>query len=329
MNFCNLKPLKATVVTLVVLLALSCNSPAGRNASAATDAPGDTVPRPESAMELVVPEAPATMTDPQEMAGYVAIHFWDNMDFSDTIRVNDDRFMEHHFANYFSVFPYVSADDAVKAAGRLVKLSEVTPASLGRVLRVTRRFLTSPNSSMRDEELYYIFLEAASKSDSLDDASRVKVEDGIKEVLKNRQGTPAADFKVIDNRGKATTLYGEAKAGQCRLVVFYDPECSHCHEIIEELKQLDVLNYAVEAGLVKVMAVYADGDSEVWKQARDSMPENWLNCMSLGGEIVEKDTYSLPAMPVIYLIAPDNSVILKDPTLPLLADWLYNEMSAE
>ncbi|WP_302994434.1 DUF5106 domain-containing protein, partial [uncultured Muribaculum sp.] len=190
MNFCNLKPLKATVVTLVVLLALSCNSPAGRNASAATDAPGDTVPRPESAMELVVPEAPATMTDPQEMAGYVAIHFWDNMDFSDTIRVNDDRFMEHHFANYFSVFPYVSADDAVKAAGRLVKLSEVTPASLGRVLRVTRRFLTSPNSSMRDEELYYIFLEAASKSDSLDDASRVKVEDGIKEVLKNRQGTP-------------------------------------------------------------------------------------------------------------------------------------------
>ena len=134
---------------------------------------------------------------------------------------------------------------------------------------------------------------------------------------------------MIDNRGKATTLYGEAKAGQCRLVVFYDPECSHCHEIIEELKQLDVLNYAVEAGLVKVMAVYADGDSEVWKLARDSMPENWLNCMSPGGEIVEKDTYSLPAMPVIYLIAPDNSVILKDPTLPLLADWLYNEMSAE
>ena len=60
MNFCNLKPLKATVVTLVVLLALSCNSPAGRNAPAATDAPGDTVPRPESDMELVVPEAPAT-----------------------------------------------------------------------------------------------------------------------------------------------------------------------------------------------------------------------------------------------------------------------------
>ena len=88
MNFCNLKPLKATVVTLVVLLALSCNSPAGRNALVATDAPGDTVPRPESAMELVVPEAPATMTDPQEMAGYVAIHFWDNMDFSDTIRTD-------------------------------------------------------------------------------------------------------------------------------------------------------------------------------------------------------------------------------------------------
>ena len=86
----------------------------------------------------------------------------------------------------------------------------------------------------------------------------------------------------------------------------------------------------VSAGLwfSKVMAVYADGDSEVWKLARDSMPENWLNCMSPGGEIVEKDTYSLPAMPVIYLIAPDNSVILKDPTLPLLADWLYNEMSA-
>ena len=40
--------------------------------------------------------------------------------------------------------------------------------------------------------------------------------------------------------------------------------------------------------------------------------------MSPEGEVAEKDLYTLPAMPVIYVMAPDNTVLLKDASLPEL-----------
>ena len=85
------------------------------------------------------------------------------------------------------------------------------------------------------------------------------------------------------------------------MVIFYDPECSHCHDIIETLKASEELSAAVASGRVKVMAVYADGDSEVWDKARGSMPDTWLNCVSPGGEVANRDIYSLGRhRPAIY-----------------------------
>lgn len=49
-----------------------------------------------------------------------------------------------------------------------------------------------------------------------------------------------------------------------------------------------------------------------------SMPQGWLCGMSPEGEVAEKDLYTLPAMPVIYVMTPDNTVLLKDASLPEL-----------
>lgn len=271
---------------------------------------------------LQLPDVPAAITDEEAAAAYMAVHYWDYMDFNDTVLVANDGFMDRTFAGYFSILPYISPADAAQAADTLMKRAEVNRSSYNSVMAVVERFLTSPNSAMRDEETYYLFLQAVDKSDFIDDARRERVKAHIKDVLKNRCGTKGADFAVTDSRGRRTSLYGEAAPGQYRVVIFYDPECSHCHDIIETLKASEELSAAVASGRVKVMAVYADGDSEVWDKARGSMPDTWLNCVSPGGEVAHRDIYSLPAMPVIYVMDSDNTVVLKDASLPQLVEWL-------
>ncbi len=271
---------------------------------------------------LLIPEVPVTVVGSQAIAAYTIMHYWDNMDFSDTTRVNDDRFMEQNFAGYLSAFPYAGYDDAANAAEALMKKAEVSPQAYHRVMEIAERFLTSPNSSMRDEETYYLFLQAIDRSEFLDDTRRIRVRAQIADVLKNRCGTPAADFAFTDNRGRRTSLYREASENQVRLIVFYDPECSHCHEIMTSLKQSEILAAALQAGVIKVIAVYPDGDKDIWQKARDSMPDTWINGMSPDGEVSENEIYTLPAMPVMYLIAPDNTVLLKDTTQPAVEEWL-------
>ncbi len=307
-----------------MLAAVSCS---GRKDASSGDVNEEAGKRCDDSLQaygysLQMPGIPVAITDPEAMAGYMAVHYWDYMDFNDTAMVADDGFMDRTFAGYFSIFPYISSGYAAQAADVLMAHAEVNRSSYHRVMAAVERFLTSPNSSMRDEETYYLFLQAVDRSDFLDSARRERVKAQIKDVLKNRRGTAAADFAVTDSNGRRTSLYSEAVSGQYRVVIFYDPECSHCHEIIEELKNAEELSAAVTAGRVKVMAVYADGDSDVWSKARRSMPDSWLNCVSPGGAVVNRDIYSLPAMPVIYVMADDNTVVLKDASVPQLMDWL-------
>lgn len=51
------------------------------------------------------------------------------------------------------------------------------------------------------------------------------------------------------------------------------------------------------------------------------MPANWLVGYDLTG-ILDAETYDLPAMPTPYLLDGDKRVILKDPQLNRLIDYI-------
>ncbi len=310
-----------------IAMTSSCTSDHGaKSAETGKESAVTTATDDSSTYGLTPPKIPVTITDPQAIAGYAIVHYWDNMDFSDSTKVSDDKFMEHSFMNYLSAFPYASQEDASLAAETLMKRAEASQAAYQKVLEVAERFLTSPNSSMRDEEIYYLFLQAADKSPFIDNIQRLRIKAQIEDVLKNRRGTPANDFAIVTDDGRHTSLYSEASPEQCRLLVFYDPECSHCHEIMEILKTSEMLGAAVDSGIIKVIAVYADGDKDIWERARHTMPGKWINGVSPGGEVDENEKYSFPAMPVIYLIAPDNTVMLKDTTPAAIEEWIAESM---
>jgi len=64
-----------------------------------------------------------------------------------------------------------------------------------------------------------------------------------------------------------------------------------------------------------VLAIYTEGNRPLWDETKVSMPKDWIVGMD-SDSIVDRDIYSIPAMPVMYLL---DSV--KDPTLTQLEQY--------
>lgn len=136
---------------------------------------------------------------------------------------------------------------------------------------------------------------------------------------KNRPGTQAANFVYLNHKGKPTTLY--RTKGKSLLLIFYDPDCQHCMEVIDTLNSNALLLHQIQKKELTVLAIYADGDLDVWKRNKCKLPTNWKVGFATG-EIFDRELYILPEMPTIYLLDKNKMVLLKDAS----AETLINKL---
>ena len=162
---------------------------------------------------------------------------------------------------------------------------------------------------MRNEEHYILFLEALLSLPGLPEAERIRPAYRLETTRKNRPGTIAAEFAYTDHRGKRQTLHGTPAPRL--LLLFYDPACSHCAEILDALQESPALTRLIAAGELAVLAAYTEGDRRLWDETKAALPQEWTVGID-NSRIVERELYSLPAMPVIYLLDKDKRVLLKD-----------------
>lgn len=100
------------------------------------------------------------------------------------------------------------------------------------------------------------------------------------------------------------------------MLFFYEPGCSSCEEAIAEMKSNPGLNSVIENGGLKILAIYPDGNEEIWEDYQNQIPNNWINAIDKDQVIVTKNLYMIKATPTIYLLDKHKKVILKDSYLP-------------
>lgn len=179
----------------------------------------------------------------------------------------------------------------------------------------------SPASPYRDEGRYISFLDSFLVRDDLPEELRERAEYRKRIAMLNRPGSIAADFRYLERHGK-TALLHELES-PLTLLVFYDPECPHCSDILRAIASSKTINSAIAEKELTVIAVYAEGKREVWDNTRYDLPDNWLVGYDLTG-ILDKELYNLPAMPTPYLLNSGKEVILKDPELKTLIVRIAN-----
>lgn len=261
--------------------------------------------------ELPLPDVPPSLTVPEERAAYIIAHFWDGMDFGDTLRCRDRAFMEQNLVNYLSLFPHARPEALPPHIARLLERAAADSTCHDLVNDLAEHYLDDPNSPMRNEEYYILFLEGLLRLPTLPEAERIRPAYRLEMVRKNRPGTTATDFAYTDRHGNRHTLH--TTRGKHLLLLFYDPACSHCSQILDGLRESTIIGKLIQNKDLSVLAVYTEGDRRLWDDTKASLPREWSVAID-ESRVVERELYALPAMPVIYLLDGQKTVLLKDPS---------------
>ena len=286
---------------LALPVLLSCS---GRKSAPAT-APEKVPPR---LFRVVAP--PGAMDDAQRYA-YLREHFWDDLDFADTVFIvsTDSIHMLRAFDTYIRNF--VTESDPSPVA-ELMRKASGSKTMLEYFAMLAERVLHDPNSPLHSDELYIPVLEALVASPWLDEWEKIAPEHDLRMALQNRVGLPANDFRYTLASGATGTLYG-VKA-EYVLLFINNPGCPMCKQLREQIGGSPMLSEMIERGRLKVVALYPDEDLAEWREYRGHIPPSWINGYDAGCVVREKSLYDLHAIPALYLLDRDKRVLVKDST---------------
>ncbi len=200
------------------------------------------------------------------------------------------------------------------ARQRVDSVVAATPAdSLPGLLSRASDLYFEPTSDLYSEGLMSLYLEAALPRLE-DETEREIAEWKLNEVCRvNAEGTEAADFKFDLDGGPRGCRLSRYLRGQSLCVIFYDPDCRHCSQVIKELEGL--------SARVNVLAVCVDSPEDRWAETCGSLPGGWARAYDRSA-ISENDTYVLRGLPSIYLLDGEHRVVLKNPTAARLLNYL-------
>ncbi|WP_288180294.1 hypothetical protein [Bacteroides sp. CAG:633] len=98
-------------------------------------------------------------------------------------------------------------------------------------------------------------------------------------------------------------------------------ECESCHAVLGQMTASAALAKAVQTGRMSVLAIYTEGNEEVWRKALPDMSEGWT--IGADHEAVKTGTlYDLKAMPSLYLLDGQKKVLLKDAAFEEISRFL-------
>lgn len=299
-------------IAILLVLALSCGQP-GKN----------TPPAPVT-REFPMAEIPMMMSEPAQRAQWLALHFWDRflaedqLYTCDSVTVNgvakeDVEKQMGLFASILLEIPTKAGQEAlVKFYERLEAFQTAQPE--GNVLKeaaaLTSQYFYDPNSPVRNEELYLPFVSRLAQSALIEPESRAAYEWEVKVCSLNRPGTPAADFTFIDTAGKRRTLYGIR--APYTLLIFGNPDCKACKEIVQVFSEEPQLGNLIQAGTLQVVDIYIDEEIDVWKERMSAYPKDWINGYDPDYIIRTDRLYAVRAVPSLYLLDGNKTVLLKD-----------------
>ncbi len=270
-----------------------------------------------------LPVIPDNLTLPEQRANYLALHYWDYYDFTDTTCISRPQETEQILSDYIHVLPHTGEQTAQVSVAKLLSYAEKRQSMFLFVANLLEKYLYDPNSPFRNEEYYLGALQYIEASPALDKLQKARFAYQLQSVLKNRKGTKAVDFTYTLADGKRSRMYNLKPAYV--LLYFNNPGCRTCEEVQAALEASMVVSSALKYNRLKILAVYPDDDLREWESNRTRMPTGWINGYDATQSIKEKELYNLRAIPSLYLLDKDKTVLVKDGTVEQVEALLERE----
>lgn len=304
--------LRLFIAVIILFVTIACGHRTTQMTGAVADA---------SEKSLFFPSMPPDSLTPEQRIAYMRDHFWDNLDFADTVWLasTDTTHMLRAFHEYVRYF--VTPDDPTPLVSLMQKASQ-SKVSLTYFAMLAERVLHDPGSPAHSEDLYIPVLNALIESPLLDEWEKEAPRHDLQLALQNRVGTPANDFRYTLASGRTGTLYGIG--AEYTLVFFNNPDCAMCKTLIEQLAASSLISEMVGQGRLKILALYPDEDLTAWRAHIPDIPSTWINGYDAGTQISRNNLYDLRAIPSLYLLDRNKRVLLKDVYDVGYVEWILS-----
>ena len=305
-----------TNISLILILCLLLGACKNGNASSQnkSETPQDTI------KAIKMPAIPQMMTAPEQRADFLAKHYWDNVNFADTNYIHHPEVTEQAWADYCDLLNHVPLETAQQAMRNVIDRTNVDKKVFTYITDLADKYLYDPNSPMRNEEFYIPVLEAMIASPVLNETEKIRPQARLKLAQKNRIGTKALNFTYTLASGAQGSLY-QLKT-EYLLLFINNPGCQACTETIEGLKNAPIINQLLQEKKLVLLSIYPDEELDEWKKHLSEFPNEWINGYDKKFTIKEEQVYDLKAIPTLYLLDKDKTVLLKDATAPAIEAYL-------
>ena len=103
-----------------------------------------------------------------------------------------------------------------------------------------------------------------------------------------------------------------------------NPGCHACTETIDALKNAPIINRLLGQKKLTVLSIYPDEELDEWRKHLNEFPKEWINGYDKKFAIKEQQLYDLKAIPTLYLLNKEKTVLLKDATAQAIEEYLTN-----
>ena len=265
-----------------------------------------------------LPSVPDSLVTAKSRANYLALHYWDNIDFNDSTIIGNEDISEQGFSNFISIMPYVTQKEV--AFAEFISKISLKPDVQDYFMAVAKKYLAESPSPVFNDELYIMMLQSLLSSDMLDSARRAKYSVILDTEMKNRVGEVATDFEFMLRDGGRGRL-SEINAKYI-LVFFSDPDCDRCNSVKTQIDASAVVRIKLLLGDLALLSVCVEGDTDAWKRIKT--PDEWIDACDEKCAIYDQELYDIPGLPSFYLLDSSHRVILRDVHFQLVENFLDN-----
>ncbi len=301
------------IPVLCFLLLCSC-----KNGNASSQNTNETVQ--DTIKSITLPAIPTMMTAPEQRADFLVKHYWDNVNFADTNYIHHPEVTEQAWADYCDILNHVPLETAQEAMRKTIERTNVDKKVFTYITDLADKYLYDPNSPMRNEEFYIPVLDAMLDSPLLEEIEKVRPKARRELAQKNRIGTKALNF----NYTLASSAQGSLYQQQAEYILLFinNPGCHACTETIDALKNAPIINQLLEQKRLTVLSIYPDEELDEWRKHLNEFPKEWINGYDKKFAIKEQQLYDLKAIPTLYLLNKEKTVLLKDATAQAVEEYL-------
>jgi thiol-disulfide isomerase/thioredoxin len=264
---------------------------------------------------------PKTKEDSLQAYYYFRDHFWDGVNFWDG-RLAYTTFFEEKLDKYINTLMVPQPDSMIKEIDRIMSYASINEHMTKAILlKFVNRFLNQ-KYMWEDAVFVHLFEKYFAQQDYpwLTDQGRKTITERAYNLMSNIMGSPAADIALPDTAGKLQVLYADSISAYT-VVVFWDPNCGHCKEVLPKLDSLYRVRWKAQGVKIYAVAKETDAKRSDWLDFIHSHNTgDWTNVFySKAEDKLRTDSgvpgysqlYDVQTFPTLYLLDKDKRIIAK------------------